>query len=162
LIQLSTRHHFAPWLAAGEILYGWVRSVSGHAAAGVLRIEQGISDWRATGSSFCMSLWLGLKAEALYLANCTSEAFAAIKEAEEWVERYGERCYSAEIIRFRGVLLTALGAQETEIEASFCEAIRIAREQKSISLGKRAEASRAEYRRQKASGSRGSGFRLPL
>jgi serine/threonine protein kinase len=162
LIQLSTRHHFAPWLAAGEILHGWVQSVSGHAAAGVLRIEQGISDWRAPGSSFCMSLWLGLKAEALYLANRTSEALAAIKEAEQLVERYGERCYCAEIIRFRGVLLTALGAEETEIEASFCEAIRIAGEQKSISLGKRAEASLAEYRRQKASGSGGSGFRLPL
>ena len=52
LIELSTRHHFASWLAAGEILHGWVRSVSGHAAAGVLRIEEGINGWRATGSTF--------------------------------------------------------------------------------------------------------------
>ena len=34
-------------------------------------------------------------------------------------------------------------------------------EQKSVSLAKRAEASYAEYRRQKASGSGGCGFRLP-
>jgi hypothetical protein len=33
-----------------------------------------------------------------------------------------------------------MGADETQIEASFCEAIRIAREQKSISLEKRAKA----------------------
>jgi hypothetical protein len=33
-----------------------------------------------------------------------------------------------------------LGADEMQIEASFCEAIRIAREQKSISNEKRAEA----------------------
>ena len=44
-----------------------------------------------------------------------------------------------------------MGADETQIEASFCEAIRIAKEQKSVSLATRAEATYAEYRRQKAS-----------
>ena len=34
-----------------------------------------------------------------------------------------------------------------------CEAIKTAKEQKSVSLAKRAEATYAEYRRQKASGS---------
>ena len=67
-----------------------------------------------------------------------------------------------ELHRLRGVFLTAMGADETQIEASFGEAIRIAQEQKSISLEKRAEATYAEYRRQKASGSGGRGFRLPL
>ena len=57
---------------------------------------------------------------------------------------------------------TALGADETQIEASFCEAIRIAKEQKSVSLEKRAEGTYREYRRQKASASGGCGFRLPL
>jgi len=37
----------------------------------------------------------------------------------------------------------------------FCAAIRIAKEQKSVSLEKRAEAIYAEYRRQKTSGSEG-------
>ena len=55
-----------------------------------------------------------------------------------------------------------MGADETEIEASFCEAISTAKEQKSISLQKRAEGTYAEYRRQKASGLGGRGFRLPL
>ena len=35
---------------------------------------------------------------------------------------------------------TAIGADEPQIEASFCEAIRIAKEQKSVLLEKRAEA----------------------
>jgi hypothetical protein len=60
------------------------------------------------------------------------------------------------------VFLAALGADETQIEASFQEAIRIAKEQKSVSLEKRAEATYAEYRRQKTGGSVGRGFRLPL
>jgi hypothetical protein len=49
------------------------------------------------------------------------------------------------------VFLTAIGADEAQIDASFCGAITIAKEQKSVSLGKRAEATYAEYRRQKAS-----------
>ena len=162
LIELSTRHHFASWVAAGEILHGWVRSVSGHAAAGVLRIEEGINDWRATGSTDNMPFWLGLKAQALYLANRTPEALAAIKEAEELVERSGERFYCAELRRLHGMFLTAIGADETQIEASFCKAIRIANEQKARSLAARAEASYAEYHAQKASGLGGHGFRLPL
>jgi hypothetical protein len=43
------------------------------------------------------------------------------------------------------VFLTAIGADKMQIETSFCEAIRIAKEQKSVSLEKRAEASYAEY-----------------
>ena len=60
------------------------------------------------------------------------------------------------------MFLAALGADETQIEALFQEAIRIAKEQKSVSLQKRAEETYAEYRRQKASVSGGRGFRLPL
>jgi hypothetical protein len=60
------------------------------------------------------------------------------------------------------VFLAAIGAEESKIEASFSEAIRIAKEQKSVSLAKRAEATYAEYRRQKASGSGVRGLRLPL
>jgi hypothetical protein len=96
------------------------------------------------------------------VAGRTPEALEAIKEAEALAERSGERWWSAELYRLRGVFLAALGADETRIEASFYAAIRIAREQKSVSLAKRAEASYAEYRSQKANASAGCGFRLPL
>jgi predicted ATPase len=162
LIELSTRHHFASWLAAGEILQGWVRSVSGHAAAGLLRIEEGINDWRATGTTFSVPFWLALKAEALHLADRTSEALEAIKKAEALVERFEERWWCAELHRLRGVFLIALGAKETAIEASLCVAISTAKEQKAISLAKRAEATYAEYCRQKADAPGGRRFRLHL
>ena len=98
----------------------------------------------------------------MHLADRTSEALEAIKEAEALVERSEERWWCAELHRLRGVFLAALGADETQIEASFCAAISTAKEQKSVSLAKRAEATYAEYRRQKASESGGRGFRLPL
>ena len=161
LIELSTRENFALWLAAGAMLRGWARSALGDPAEGVSWIEDGIEGFRATGSKVEPFL-LALKAEALHLADRTSEALEAINEAEALVERFEGRWWSAELRRLRGVFLAAVGAEETQIEASLCTAIKIAKEQKSISLATRAEATYAEYCRQKASGSGGRGFQLPL
>jgi predicted ATPase len=162
LIELSTRQNFAFYLPLGEILRGWVRSASGSTAEGVAWIEDGIRHNRTIGSMLTLPYWLALKAEALHLADRTSEALEAIREAEALVERSEERWWSAELHRLRGVFLTAMGTEETQIEASFCEAIRIAKEQKSVSLEKRVEGTYAEYCRQKASASGGRGSRLPL
>jgi hypothetical protein len=161
-IELSARQNFALWLAGAEVLRGWARSACGATAEGLAWIEGGIEDWMATSAILWVSYFLALKAEALYLADRTSEALEAINEAEAVAERLEERYWRAELHRLKGVFLTAMGADETQIEASFCAAIRIAKEQKSISLEKRAEGTYAEYRRQKASGSGGRGFRLPL
>jgi predicted ATPase len=162
LIELSTRHNFVYWLATGQISRGWARSASGDTAKGIPWIEQAIRDIRATGTVLGLPAWLALKAEALHLANRTAEALEAIREAEVLAERFENRYWCAELHRLRGVFLAALSADETKIEASFCEAIRIAKEQKSVSLEKNAEATYAEYCRQKTSGSGGCGFRLPL
>jgi tetratricopeptide (TPR) repeat protein len=162
LIELSTRHHFSYYLAQGTIYRGWVRSASGDTAEGIPRIEQGIRDLRATGAVLGLPHNLTLKAEALYLADRTAEALEAINEAEALAERIELRGMFSRLHRHRGVFLAALGTEETQIEASFCQAIRIAREQKSILLEKCAKGTYAEYCRQKASGSGGRGFRLPL
>jgi len=153
LIELSTRHNFAFWLSGGAIFRGWARSASGDTAKGLAWIEEGIAGWMATGGVLNMPYFLALKAEALQLGDRTPEAL---------VERFEDRHWCAELHRLRGVFLAAMGADEAQIEVSFSEAIRIAREQKSVSLEKRAEATYAEYRRQKASGLGGRGIRLPL
>jgi adenylate cyclase len=162
LIELSTRQNFVFWLAGGTVLRGWARSASGHATEGISWIENGIGGWRASGSTIGLPFYLVLKAEALHVADRTSEALETIREAETLAERLEERYWSAELHRLRGVFLAALGAEETQIEASFYDAIRIAQEQKSVSLEKRAEATYAEYLRQKTSEPGGCGFRLRL
>jgi serine/threonine protein kinase/predicted ATPase len=162
LIELSTRQNFAVWRVQGTILRGWARSASGSTAEGLSCIEEGIKDYRATSRFGFLEFFLALKAEALHLADRASEALEAITEAEALVERSEGRWWRAERFRLHGVFLAAMGANETQIEASFCEAIRTAKQQKSVSLEKRAEATYAEYRRQIASSSAGRGFRLPL
>ena len=161
-IELSTRHHFAHWLPQGEVLRGWARSTSGDTAEGLSWIEDAIRAFRANGSILGEPFLLALKAEALFLADCTSEALETLREAEALVERFAERNWCTELHRLRGVFLAAIGADEVQIEASLREAIRIAKEQKSISLATRAEATYAQYRAQKANASGGRGFRLPL
>ena len=117
-------------------------------------------DFRSSGAVTGLLYFLELKARALYLAERAAEALGAINEAESLAERHEQRTYLSGLHRLRAI--AALGADETQIKASFCEAIRIAKDQKSVSLQKRAEATYAEYRRQKAHGSGGLGFQLPL
>jgi predicted ATPase len=162
LIELSTRQNFAFWLPAGDILRGWARSASGSTAEGTAWIEDAIRDYQATGAMLRMPYFLTLKAESLHMAGRTAEALDAIANAEAWGERSEERWWCAEIHRLRGIFLALIGAEDAQIEAAFCAGIRIAKEQKSVSLEKRAEATYAEYRRQKTSVSEGRGFRLPL
>jgi len=162
VIELSTRQNFAHFLVGSFVLLGWARSVSGNAAEGIPWMGHGVENLRATGATLTLPYFLGLKAEALHLADRTAEALEAIREAEAVTERSEERWWCAELHRLRGVFLANSGADEAHIEASFCEAIRIAQKQKSVSLEKRAEGTYAEYRRQKALASGGPGFRLPL
>jgi predicted ATPase len=147
LIEVSTRQDFALWLTAAEILSGWARSTSGDAAGGLTCIEKGIRDCRVAGVTLYMPYVLALKAEALHHANRAAEALSAINEAEALSETSGERWWCAELYRLRGVLLAALGADEPQIEAAFGAAIRLAKQQKSTSLARRAEAAFAESRR---------------
>jgi serine/threonine protein kinase/tetratricopeptide (TPR) repeat protein len=162
LIELSTRHNLAYFLTVSGIHRGWARSASGDIAKGILWIERGIRDLRATGAVLGMPFFLARKAEALHLAGRNSEALEAIGEAEALAERLEQRVVFSLLHRLRGVFLTDMGADQMQIEASFSAAIRIAKQQKSVSLEKRAEATYAEYRRQKASAPGGSGFRLSL
>jgi hypothetical protein len=73
-----------------------------------------------------------LKAEALHMMDRTSEALLAIREAEALAERFEQRYFCAELHRLRAVFLAAMGGDETQIETSFGQAIKTAREQKSF------------------------------
>jgi hypothetical protein len=145
LIELSTRQSFAFWLAAGKVLRGWARSASGQTAEALAWIEAGIEDWQATGSVLIVPYWLSIKAEVLHSADRVSEALEAISKADTLAEASAECWWRAELHRLRGVFLMAMGADEAQIHAAFHQAVSTARQQKSISLAARAEASYAMY-----------------
>ena len=162
LIEVSTRRRLAMWLPLGNIHLGWARAVSGDVPGGLLRIAETIQDSKRRGSVVTLPYFLTLKAEVLHLADRTSEALVAINEAGAVSDRSGVRCWSSELHRLRGVFWAAMGADENQVNDSFVSAIGIAREQKSISLEKRAQAACAEYLCQKANSSGSSGVRLSV
>ena len=162
LIELSTHYGFVLWLAFGKIFWGRARSASESTAEGLSWIEKGIDEVQATRTISWISYCLALKAEALHLADRDSESLQAIAEAEGFVEKTGGRYISAELHRLRGIFLAAVGADDTQIEASFRAAISTAKQRKSLSLEERAEATYAEYCRQKASAAPGHRLRIPL
>jgi adenylate cyclase len=162
LFDLSTRQNFAPFLRRATVLRGWARAASGETVEGISWIEDGIRNYRATGSVLDMPFLVALKAEALHFGGRTSDALEAINETETLIEGFENRYWCAELQRLRGVFLAALDADAAEIEASFQAAISTAKRQKSVSLMKRAEATYAEYRKQKASGAGGRTLRLRL
>ena len=161
LVEMSTRHNFPFWLAGGKVLGGWARSAAGDPAEGISWINEGIRDLGTAGARV-VSGWLLLKAEALHFAERNSEALETIEEAHALIASYEERWPAAELHRLRAVLLAATGGNDAEIEAAFHAAISTAKQQKSLSLEKRARTSYAEYCRQKASGSSEHELRLPL
>jgi hypothetical protein len=162
LLELSTRQHFPHFRAWGTALLGWTRSVAGLFTQGISWMGDGIEELRTSGALLPIPSLLAAKAESLYLANRTPEALDTIREAEALVEKTEARWWSAEFYRLRAIFLTAMHADEAQIERAFQAAINTAKQQKSTSLRKRAEATYVEYRRQKVSISEGHGFRLPL
>jgi serine/threonine protein kinase/predicted ATPase len=147
LMERSTRQNIATWQPHARILRGWVRSASGDLPLGISWIEEGIQDYRASGAIIATPYFLSLKARALYLAGRASEALELIEEAKTVVERSEARVWCAELHRLRGVFLAAIDAEPAQIQASFCAAIRVAKEQNSVSLEKRAEKSYAGYQK---------------
>src|SRR4029077_1620128 len=101
LIELSTRHHYAQWLAVGSMLRGWARSASSETSDGIRGIEDGTRNYRATGAVLAMPFYLAIKAEALYLADRTSEALEVLNEAEALAERFDQSFWCAELHRLR-------------------------------------------------------------
>jgi hypothetical protein len=65
-------------------------------------------------------------------------------------------------VKKRSGFLAAMGEDDAKIEASFCAAMKTARELKSISVARCTEAAYTEYRRRKVSVPRERGLRLPL
>jgi predicted ATPase len=150
LIEISTRQSFAAWLSRGAVLHGWALSASGSLVEGLSWVEEGLEDYRVTTSVLDMPYLLALKAESLQFAGHLSAALAAISEAETFVEKYQQRWWSAELHRLSGIFLTTIDGDQARIQAAFSKAINIAKNQGSISLRLRAEASAAEFRRHEA------------
>jgi adenylate cyclase len=151
---ISAEHGLSFWLAGGKVLSGWALAAEEMTDGGLMRLRQGVADWRATGSVTYETYYLGLLAEVLGRQRQFDEALRVIDEALALVERSGERLYEAELYRIRGETVLAAATKpnsDTDKRAAddFGKARDIARKQGVRSLELRAAVSlaRLETRR---------------
>jgi predicted ATPase len=139
-IALSCEQGFTLWLAMGTILRGWALAAQGQLAQGRALMRQGLAAYRATGAEVAQSYLLALLAEAYVKGGQAEEGLSVVAEALAAMHQYGERFYEAELYRLKGELLLqeGEGQKAVEAEASFLQALEVARRQGATSWELRA------------------------
>jgi len=137
-IAHSTEQGFPHWLAQGTLQRGWVLAQEGHLEEGFALMHQGFSGWKATGMVLGLSFWPPWLAQCYIIARRPEEGLQLLAEAQVMAEETGEGGWIAEVHRLKGELLLLQGRDEAEVEASFSQAIDIARRQSAKSYELRA------------------------
>jgi class 3 adenylate cyclase/predicted ATPase len=151
-VALAHEHGFPLWAALGRIHQGWAEAQRDEATTGIARIRDGLAAFEATGTRNNTPLFLALLAEALALAGKMEEGLAALDDALAKAAVSGERGWSAEIHRLRGVLTARLPHPDpVKAEESFRTALAIAREQGTRGYELRAATSLARLCREQGS-----------
>jgi len=147
-IEASTKHGFAFYRTWGMIMLGWAMTQQNQLTDGIIRMRDGLDEYRAMGALTIVPGFLSLLASAYSNAKRVDEGLGALTEAQALVSQGGERYWQAELYRVKGeIILKALGAHDLqatdqdEAEGCFRRAIAIAQEQKSKSLELRATTS---------------------
>jgi len=164
-IVLAGEHGLALYSAAARIVRGWALIGRGDDEAAVEQIQQGLAAWQSTGAALMRPHSLTLLAEAYAAANRHEQALLVLDEALTCAEATGERMYEAEVCRLRGEYMLAAGGQGADVEtaeASFQQALAIARRQGARSLELRAATSLTRLYRDRALRAQARGVIRPI
>src|SRR5215510_5013850 len=143
-LTLATEQGFAFWLARGTFLRGWALTTQGDEREGIAQMCQGQEATRSIGAEVGRSGFLALLAAAYGAAAQPEKGLEVLAEALSVVNNKGERYYEAEIHRLTGELLLAgFADQQAASEASFHQALIVARAQQAKSWELRAAMSLA-------------------
>jgi class 3 adenylate cyclase/predicted ATPase len=142
---LAREQCFPIWEAASELLGGWAAGAQGDRARGLARMREGLTRWRATGTTLYAPYWSGLLAEALAAQGLIDEASVLIDAAVAEEEGGEERLSLAELWRLRAALaLQRHGrAAEATARADLAQSMALARAQGAGLWLRRAEATLA-------------------
>jgi class 3 adenylate cyclase/predicted ATPase len=109
LAEIAADAGFILWQAGAMILSGWTRAEGGALEDGRREIKRGLDEWCATGAEYMMPYFLALLGQIELRADRPDAALLLIEEARNKVEQTGERWFEAEILRFEGEVLAAVG-----------------------------------------------------
>lgn len=147
---LATEHGLPLFVYLGEIHLGWLDCEEGRVEQGLARIRGGLEVYRLAGAALGAPTFLAILADACGRAGRIDEGLAALDDALQLAERTGLHCWDAELHRVRGTLLLCAAAvtggraeerrSRRDAQASFAEAIAVARRQGALLFERRAAA----------------------
>jgi len=126
LLNTSLEHQLLLYTAWSHLYRGWALAFQGETEEGISELRDGLTGYAATSQRTAAGQYLGCLAEAQLLAGHVNDGLATIEEALSAVPE--ERIFVPELLRLRGELRAADGADVATVEASFNEAIALARE----------------------------------
>ena len=139
--EQATQHGFGILVATGTAQRGWLLAEQGQSADGLARMQEGIAALREVGADFLLPGFLASMAGMYERIGRPADGLSSVNEALALVEASGQHYWTAELHRVKGALTRA--ADEKAAEASFREAIAIARRQGAKSFELRAATSLA-------------------
>ena len=134
-MEISQRHGFDGWLAAGAMQLGVAQAGLGDAPQALALVGGTLPAWQASGAELNIVFFLGGLAEAHHAAGHNEQALETVDRAIAHAEQHGEHWYDAELYRRRGEWrlqqagAASANAGAAEGEADLRRAIEIAREQ---------------------------------
>jgi DNA-binding SARP family transcriptional activator len=149
VVTLARQHNFPYWYYRGLVLEGWARMQQGQVAAGIARMEEGLSAKKAMAAHLHAPPFMVMLAEAYGRAGEPARGLAILDEALAQVVATGERFGEAEIYRYQGELRLMQGAPTPEVEALLLRGLAVARQQEAKSLELRAALSLARLWQQR-------------
>ncbi len=136
MLMQNAEENTQPHLRAyGECLTGVMQIRRGSVDAGLHLCRSALRKLRAARSFRHLTSFLGVLALGACQAGEVEEGFAAIEEALQRCERYGERYNMAELLRIKGELIRRAGAPDGTAQAEDCfvQSLEWARRQGAIS-----------------------------
>ncbi|MBI3390069.1 MAG: hypothetical protein HY027_20245, partial [Deltaproteobacteria bacterium] len=127
ILSLALEHDLPQFTGWGHVFHGWALALQGGREEGIAELREGLAGYAAFGNRASAGGYLGWLAEAQLLGGQVTDGLATIEEALTAVPE--ERMFIPELLRLRGELrAAAAGADVATVEASFTEAITLARE----------------------------------
>lgn len=155
LISVATEQESAYDLATGKVLLGWALVNQGHVEEGLEHIHNGLAARRPEGSGLEDAHFLAVLAEAIGYAGRIEEAIDLLNQLLAAVEESDQRFWEAELHRLKGEYLIQQASSIDQAEASFRQAINVARRQNARSLELRATLDLAKLQLDQGSGDDG-------
>lgn len=128
LLALSAEHGFAHWRALASVARGWYLAVLGQAEEGAPLLITGLADQRGIGSALYRTHALTLLADAYRIKGQPQVGLTHLAEADRLANATQIKWVLSETVRLRGDL-QLLANDHPSAEASFLNALSIARRQ---------------------------------